>query len=119
VSKNAIPLNVDFLTIFPKSRAEALANPVLGLAKRAPKTDKFVVKSRSPADNSALSVPAHTLRSAVDPYARELDFLSRGYGPEQQSLLKLIATLVEPAPAQLVGGEGDPGLSLAGAGGHA
>jgi hypothetical protein len=33
------------------------------------------------------------------------DFLSRGCGPEQQSLLKLIATLVEPAPAQLVGGE--------------
>jgi hypothetical protein len=47
------------------------------------------------------------------------DFLSRGCGPEQQSLLKLIATLVEPAPAQLVGGEGDPGLSLADAGGHA
>jgi hypothetical protein len=47
------------------------------------------------------------------------DFLLRGYGPEQQSLLKLVATLVDPAPAQLVGGEGDPGLSFAGAGGHA
>jgi hypothetical protein len=47
------------------------------------------------------------------------DFLSRGYGPEQQSLLKLIGTLLDSAPAQLVGGEGDPGLSLAGGGGHA
>ena len=47
------------------------------------------------------------------------DFLARGYGPEQQSLLKLIGTLLDPAPAQLVGGEGDPGLSLTGGGGHA
>ena len=45
------------------------------------------------------------------------DFLSRGHGPEQQSLLQLIGTLLDPAPAQLVGGKGDPGLSLAG-GGH-
>ena len=47
------------------------------------------------------------------------DFLSRGYGPEQQSLLQLIGTLLDPAPSQVVGGEGDPGLSLAGGGGHA
>jgi len=47
------------------------------------------------------------------------DFLARGHGPEQQSLLKLIGTLLDPAPAQLVGGEGDPGLSLTGGGGHA
>jgi hypothetical protein len=26
------------------------------------------------------------------------DFLARGYGPEQQSLLKLIGTLLDPAP---------------------
>jgi hypothetical protein len=47
------------------------------------------------------------------------DFLARGYGPEQQSLLKLIGALLDPAPAQLVGGEGDPGLSLTGGGWHA
>jgi hypothetical protein len=47
------------------------------------------------------------------------DFLSRDYGPEQQSLLQLIGTLMDPAPEQLVGGEGDPGLSLTGGGDHA
>jgi hypothetical protein len=47
------------------------------------------------------------------------DFLARGYGPEQQSLLRLIGTLLDPAPAELLNGEGDPGLSLAGGGGHA
>ena len=46
------------------------------------------------------------------------DFLARGYGPEQQSLLQLIGTLLDPA-AELVAGEGDPGLSLGGGGGHA
>jgi hypothetical protein len=47
------------------------------------------------------------------------DFLSRGYGPEQQSLLQLIGTLMDETPGELVGGEGDPGLSLTGGGGHA
>jgi hypothetical protein len=47
------------------------------------------------------------------------EFLSRGYRPEQLALLRLIGTLLEPAPAELLGGEGDPGLSLAGGGGHA
>jgi hypothetical protein len=47
------------------------------------------------------------------------DFLARGYGPEQQSLLRLIGTLLDPAHAELLSGEGDPGLSLAGGGGHA
>jgi hypothetical protein len=47
------------------------------------------------------------------------DFLLRGHGPEQQSLLQLIGSLVDPVPVQVVGGEADPGLSLAGGGGHA
>ncbi|HEY7243264.1 MAG TPA: hypothetical protein VH678_05205, partial [Xanthobacteraceae bacterium] len=47
------------------------------------------------------------------------DFLAHGYGPEQQSLLRLIESLLEPAPAELLGGEGDPGLFRAGGGGHA
>jgi hypothetical protein len=46
------------------------------------------------------------------------DFLSRGYGPEQQSLLHLIGTLMDETPGELVGGEGDPGLSLTGGGGR-
>jgi hypothetical protein len=28
------------------------------------------------------------------------DFLARGYGPEQQALLQMIGSLVEPAPAE-------------------
>ena len=47
------------------------------------------------------------------------DFLSRGYGPEQQSLLQLIGTLMDETPGELAGGEGDPALSLTGGGGHA
>jgi hypothetical protein len=47
------------------------------------------------------------------------EFLSLGHGPEQQSLLRLIASLLERAPEHLVSGEGDPGLSIAGGGGHA
>jgi hypothetical protein len=30
------------------------------------------------------------------------DFIARGYGPEQQSLLRLIGTLLDPAPAELL-----------------
>jgi hypothetical protein len=47
------------------------------------------------------------------------DFLSRGCGPEQQSLLQLIGTLMDETPGELVGGEVDPGLSRKGGGGHA
>src|SRR5262245_28869485 len=52
------------------------------------------------------------------------DFLARGYGPEQQALLQMIGSLIEPAPAdanpgELLTGEGDPGLSLTGGSGHA
>ena len=56
------------------------------------------------------------------------DFLARGYGPEQQALLQMIGSLIEPAPAEtaedvdpgeLMTGEGDPGLSLTGGSGHA
>ena len=47
------------------------------------------------------------------------NFLSRGQGPEQQALLQLIGSIFEGAPGELLAGEGDPGLSLAGAGGHA
>jgi len=39
--------------------------------------------------------------------------------PEQQALLQLIGSIIEGAPGELLAGEGDPGLSLAGAGGHA
>lgn len=48
------------------------------------------------------------------------DFLLRGYGPEQQSLLQLIGTLMDETrpQASLAGGEGDPALSLTGGGGH-
>jgi hypothetical protein len=34
------------------------------------------------------------------------EFLSRGYGPEQQSLLQLIGTLMDKTPGELAGGEG-------------
>jgi len=47
------------------------------------------------------------------------DFLARGYGPEQQSLLQLIGSLLDPAPDHVLAGEADPGLSLSGGGGHA
>jgi hypothetical protein len=53
------------------------------------------------------------------------DFLARGYGPEQQALLEMIGSLVEPAPAEnanpgeALTGEGDPGLALTGGSGHA
>ena len=54
--------------------------------------------------------------------------LQRGYGPEQQALLQMIGSLIDPAPAEtvedanpgeLLTGEGDPGLSLTGGSGHA
>jgi hypothetical protein len=47
------------------------------------------------------------------------DFLSRGQGPEQQALLSIIASTLEAPSGELMSGEADPGLSLAGAGGHA
>jgi len=47
------------------------------------------------------------------------DFLARGYGPEQQALLQMIGTLVESAPDELLGGEGNPGLALTAGSGHA
>ena len=47
------------------------------------------------------------------------DFLSRGLGPEQQALLRLIGSILDATPGELLTGEGDPGLTLAGAGGHA
>jgi hypothetical protein len=47
------------------------------------------------------------------------DFLARGYGPEQQALLQMIGTLVEPAPGELLTGEGNPGLAVTGGSGHA
>jgi hypothetical protein len=47
------------------------------------------------------------------------DFLSRGYGPEQQALLQIIGTLVESATGDLLTGEGNPGLAVTGGSGHA
>jgi hypothetical protein len=42
-----------------------------------------------------------------------------GCGPEQQALLQMIGTLVEPAPDELLTGEGNPGLAVTGGSGHA
>jgi hypothetical protein len=47
------------------------------------------------------------------------DFLSREYGPEQEALVHMIGTLIEPDAAGLLMGEGDPGLALSGGSGHA
>ena len=47
------------------------------------------------------------------------DFLSRGYGPEQQALFQMIGTLIEFAPGELLTGEGNPGLAVTGGSGHA
>jgi hypothetical protein len=47
------------------------------------------------------------------------DFLTRGYGPEQQALLQIIGTLVESAPGELLTGEVNPGLAISGGSGHA
>ena len=47
------------------------------------------------------------------------DFLTRGNGPEQQALLRMIAALVESPSGELLAGEGNPGLALSGGGGHA
>jgi hypothetical protein len=47
------------------------------------------------------------------------DFLTRGCGPEQQTLLQMLGTLVEPDPGELLTGEGNPGLAVTGGGGHA
>ena len=47
------------------------------------------------------------------------DFLTRGYGPEQQALFQMIGTLVESTPGELLTGEGNPGLAVTGGSGHA
>jgi hypothetical protein len=47
------------------------------------------------------------------------DFLSRACGPEQQALLALLGSVLDATPGELLGGEADPGLTVAGAGGHA
>ena len=47
------------------------------------------------------------------------DFLTRGYGPEQQALYQMIGSLIESTPGELLTGEGDPGLALTGGSGHA
>jgi hypothetical protein len=47
------------------------------------------------------------------------DFLSKGYGPEQQALLHMIGTLLDSDAAGLLTGEADPGLALTGGSGHA
>ena len=47
------------------------------------------------------------------------DFLTRGYGPEQQALVQMIGTLIEATPGELLTGEGNPGLAVTGGSGHA
>ena len=47
------------------------------------------------------------------------DFLTRGYGPEQQALFQMIGTLIEFTPGELLTGEGNPGLAVTGGSGHA
>jgi hypothetical protein len=47
------------------------------------------------------------------------DFLTRGYGPEQQALFQMIGTLIESTPGELLTGEGNPGLAVTGGSGHA
>ena len=47
------------------------------------------------------------------------DFLTRGYGPEQQALIRMIGALIESTPGELLTGEGDPGLTVTGGSGHA
>jgi hypothetical protein len=48
-----------------------------------------------------------------------LDFLTSGYGPEQQALLQMIGMLIESTPGELLTGEGNPGLAVTGGSGHA
>jgi hypothetical protein len=47
------------------------------------------------------------------------DFLTRGYGPEQQALIRMIGTLIESAPGELLTGEGSPEITVSGGSGHA
>jgi hypothetical protein len=47
------------------------------------------------------------------------DFLARGYGPEQQALIRMIGALIESTSGELLTGEGSPGLAVTGGGGHA
>jgi hypothetical protein len=46
------------------------------------------------------------------------DFLTRGYGPEQQALVQMIGTLIESTPGELLTGEGNPGLAVSGGSGQ-
>jgi hypothetical protein len=47
------------------------------------------------------------------------DFLTRGYGPEQQALFQMIGTLIDSTAGELLTGEGNSGLAVTGGGGHA
>src|SRR4030095_5369604 len=47
------------------------------------------------------------------------DFLTKGYGPEQQALVQMIGTLIVSTPGELLTGEGNPGLAVSGGSGHA
>jgi hypothetical protein len=47
------------------------------------------------------------------------DFLRKGYGPEQQALIRMIGTLIASTPGELLTGEGNPGLAVSGGSGHA
>ena len=47
------------------------------------------------------------------------DFLAKGRGPEQQALIRMIGTLIESTPGELLTGEGSPGLAVSGGSGHA
>src|SRR5207302_8624904 len=46
------------------------------------------------------------------------DFLTRGYGLEQQALSQMIGTLIESTPGELLTGECDPGLAVSGGSSH-
>ena len=61
-----------------------------------------------------------TSHQAGKPPKLELrDFLTSGYGPEQQALLQMIGMLIESTPGELLTGEGNPGLAVTGGSGHA
>jgi hypothetical protein len=47
------------------------------------------------------------------------DFLARGYGPEQQALLQMLGTLIEPTPGELSTVEGNARAAVPGGSGHA
>ena len=47
------------------------------------------------------------------------DFLTRGYGPEQQALVSNDWNTHQATPGELLTGEGNPGLAVSGGSGHA